>query len=519
MKWKTFWQVALLIIIVGAISCLVFPKRPSLDEIFKGKTPSKSVRLDSIPDATPEQADQDNHTKKETNKHIRWNEIAGTDFYKKALPEKQIALQEKFFNTIIKTDPRYKPEWELRIRKNLFGYQNDFANKMFGKAVKYIQDKQFKEGITDLDKLIEVYPEHSRLYDLRAWALYLDGQYAKAISDCDVIINNVKNPDSTVFMLRGYAYSAIHNYNAALQDYETAMKVNPKNDEAKQDVAGAYSALGFEHYEYYLKSRSSEDIKKAINYYSKAIEIAPTSDRYKWRGSCYGEDGDYSLAFQDFDKALSLNPKSAVAFCGKGDVYKSRGDIQSAIYNYKKAIELDSVYQYSYRALMRIFLELEDYDSVFYYSNKAIESCKEPGFAYRIRGAIYIVRKDSQSAYNDLLIAKKLGENVESNIKAVKELLEMEEDLRTREEESMARRREIAQLEQEIAESKYRSRQLDVVGQYMSSMQATRAQQVQQDYYRESLNLQRQAVINQRINRLDTRGSSFDPIHVKVDDY
>lgn len=38
MKWKTFWQVALLIIIAGAIVCVVFPKRPSLNEIFKGKT-------------------------------------------------------------------------------------------------------------------------------------------------------------------------------------------------------------------------------------------------------------------------------------------------------------------------------------------------------------------------------------------------------------------------------------------------------------------------------------------------
>lgn len=327
------------------------------------------------------------------------------------------------------------------------------------------------------------------------------GMYEEAILECNKLIQ--KSPaDARAYSLRGHAYTRVRKYDNAIVDFDAAIGL--KQPEA---LPGVYFGKG---YVFFIKNEND----KALINFSYAIEAHPDFEvAYLYRGKTYSRLGDFDKAMSDLDKVLSLNSKNAKAFCGKGDVYENKGDIQSAIYNYKKTIELDPVYEYPYRALMHIFLILKDYDSVFYYSNKAIESCKEPGFAYRARGGAHLLlHEDYQSAHNDLLVAKKLGENVDSDIQAVEELMAMEEA-------SVARRREITQLEHEIVESKYRSRQLDTMGQFMSDMQTSRTQQVQENYFKESLRLQRQAVRNQEADSINRRGSYGNPIHVKIDEY
>lgn len=509
MKWKTFWQIALLIIIIGAIFYPTFSRRPSSAEISKRKTteprdllakPSPSF----IPDNTPGQADQNNHAKKEVNKPTRWSKIAESDIYKNADENKKFAIQNKYMDTVIKTDPRYKPEDELRIRKALFGSENLFANKAFGEALKYIQDKQFKEAIRDLDKLIEVYPEQSNGYYFRAMAFWLDGQYGKAISDCDVIIKYGEKPSSEVFLLRGNVYSENNDYENAIKDYEAAMKIDPKKDEARKGIASAYSSLGVNHYMAYLKAKGSEDIKEAIDCYSKAIEIVPTSDRYSYRGSCYSWKGDYDSALKDFDSALNLDANNAAAFAGKADIYEKKGEPQKAIYNYKKAIELnpkEANYNYS---LGELYLKIDNIDSAIYYSTKAIDIGGDISqFAYHTRGVAYLFKKAHRQAYANLNMAKSLGADVDN-------------DLLTKVGKNIEIETEIVNLQDRRAELEHQGRQTEIVEQYMSNVRAMQAQQAQQNYYRESLDLQRQALRNQQTNQ---SGSYGNPIHVKVEEY
>jgi tetratricopeptide (TPR) repeat protein len=51
--------------------------------------------------------------------------------------------------------------------------------------------------------------------------------------------------------------------------------------------------------------------------------------------------GDYDRAIADFNKAIELDPKDAIAYGGRGFAYSSKADYDRAIADLTKAIELD----------------------------------------------------------------------------------------------------------------------------------------------------------------------------------
>jgi tetratricopeptide (TPR) repeat protein len=55
----------------------------------------------------------------------------------------------------------------------------------------------------------------------------------------------------------------------------------------------------------------------------------------------YGLIGDYDLAFKDFEKALSINPKCKNALQFRGSLYFDKNDYHKAIKDIKMALRLD----------------------------------------------------------------------------------------------------------------------------------------------------------------------------------
>ena len=50
---------------------------------------------------------------------------------------------------------------------------------------------------------------------------------------------------------------------------------------------------------------------------------------------------EFDHAIADLNKALELNPKSALAYCNLGWTYEAMGDERKAIAHYRKALEID----------------------------------------------------------------------------------------------------------------------------------------------------------------------------------
>jgi tetratricopeptide (TPR) repeat protein len=76
------------------------------------------------------------------------------------------------------------------------------------------------------------------------------------------------------------------------------------------------------------------------------------------RGITYGELGQYQLAIEDFNKAISLKQDYADAYYNRGYAYTNLGQYQRAIEDYNEVIRLKPDNEEA-RRLLKFALEME----------------------------------------------------------------------------------------------------------------------------------------------------------------
>jgi tetratricopeptide (TPR) repeat protein len=62
--------------------------------------------------------------------------------------------------------------------------------------------------------------------------------------------------------------------------------------------------------------------------------------QHQGRGAHY-EKAEFDRAIADLNKAIEINPKSALAYSNLGWTYEAMGDEREAITQYRKALEID----------------------------------------------------------------------------------------------------------------------------------------------------------------------------------
>ena len=253
----------------------------------------------------------------------------------------------------------------------------------------------------------------------------------RAIQGYDQAIKvNPKN--SVAYVSRGFAYAIKGNNDRAIQDYNQAIQLDPKNaaayryrgiaygtkgdnDRAIQDLdqaiqldpkdAVAYASRGSA-----FASKGERD--RAIQDFNEAIQFDPTNAApYIGRGNAYESKGDHDRAIQDFDRSIQLNSKFPFAYVGRGDAYRSEGDHDRAIQDYDQAIQLDpedkkNVNAYIGRGLA--YVSKGDYDRAIRDYDQAIKLDPKNDNAYKNRGLAYANKGDLDRAIRDYDQAIKL---------------------------------------------------------------------------------------------------------------
>ena len=93
---------------------------------------------------------------------------------------------------------------------------------------------------------------------------------------------------------------------------------------------------------YFTQAYSEKDKQKAVELYTKAIELDPNfSDAYSNRGVLKNDLGDPEGAMKDYDKAIELDQNNAAAYNNRGNLKKDSNDFEGAMIDYDKAIGLD----------------------------------------------------------------------------------------------------------------------------------------------------------------------------------
>ena len=131
--------------------------------------------------------------------------------------------------------------------------------------------------------------------------------------------------------------------------------------------------------------------KNSIDLWSYVINKEP--DRvpfaYNNRGLAFRERGQFDLAMEDFNKAITLDPTFANAYTSRGWTFKDMGQIDRAMDDYNRAISLDPTRYIAYNNRGMVYRETGRIDSAL--SDFTASIALNPSFAqaYTNRGLAF----------------------------------------------------------------------------------------------------------------------------------
>ncbi|HZR86409.1 MAG TPA: tetratricopeptide repeat protein [Bradyrhizobium sp.] len=197
-----------------------------------------------------------------------------------------------------------------------------------------------------------------------------------SIAACTRAISSGASKPWIQYANRGNAYQAKGDQDRAIDDYNEAIRLNPKFANAFGGRGNAYQAKG--------------DYDRAITDYTEAIRLEPKNTRaYNSRGNAYQAKGDYDRAIADYNESIRLDPSYKFPYNGRGNAYHAKGDEDRAIADYGEAIRLDPKYEYPYSGRCNAYRAKNDFDHAIADCGEAIRINPKFANAYSGRCAAY----------------------------------------------------------------------------------------------------------------------------------
>lgn len=257
-----------------------------------------------------------------------------------------------------------------------------------------------------------------------------NGDFQSAVNLYSHSIKEDKS-NAIVFFNRGIAYTKLHAYMLALNDFDTALKFHPNNYDflfnkgiALMNIADFSNAKSiFEKISvesdlyrsksfYYLAIVQKEkgDMNLALENINKAIAKEPNNDLYHLKkGEFYFLLDNFANAINALGKSVEINRQNHRAYFYLALCHHKQKEINQALNFLNKAIILfdkDAEYFY-YRS--GLFLELNEYSQSLNDMNTAISLNSKNAEYYLARAKLYLNKDNKTNACRDLKAAKRLG--------------------------------------------------------------------------------------------------------------
>ncbi len=130
---------------------------------------------------------------------------------------------------------------------------------------------------------------------------------------------------------------------------------------------------------------------------------------YTERGTAYANQGQFTKAISDYNRAIELNPKYAEAYTNRGLAHRMLGQLTKAISDYNKAIQLNPKYAEAYSNRGVAYDKLGQLTKAISEFNKAIKLNPKLAEAYSNRGLAYFNLGQFTKAISDYTKAIKLN--------------------------------------------------------------------------------------------------------------
>ncbi|MBD6616170.1 tetratricopeptide repeat protein [Komarekiella sp. 'clone 1'] len=208
--------------------------------------------------------------------------------------------------------------------------QKDFTVAYSNRCLAYLQLQDYHQAIADCTQAINFAPNNFEAYLNRGLAHYRQSDYPAAIANYNRAIA-LKPDDFRAYYNRGVALAGEGNYSEAIVDYNQALTQIPQITSLL--LADIYNDRGLAHL--VLQNQQA-----AMLDFNLAIRLNANDDRaYFNRGCACGRNGDDFGAVDNFSEVIRLNPSNALAYVNRGIARYRLGYHQGAIADLKKASE------------------------------------------------------------------------------------------------------------------------------------------------------------------------------------
>lgn len=265
------------------------------------------------------------------------------------------------------------------------------VNEFIDRGNSLINHRENRAALTDFDHALEIDPKSVLALANRGIAHYWLGDYDQAKADFDkatelsplepvafrghgllalhggdnkgaieafsqAIQYDPKNAFS--YDNRALAYENLHDHEKALADLEAALRLEPdrqniygrrsnlyaltgQGEKALADADRAVAADPKSAYTHFVRARALKVLDRrdeAQVEYDRSIELRPAVEMYLERAQFNYQKPDQALA--DINTALSLDPKSSIAYIIRASFYKRSGNMKQAMADADQALAL-----------------------------------------------------------------------------------------------------------------------------------------------------------------------------------
>jgi tetratricopeptide (TPR) repeat protein len=252
--------------------------------------------------------------------------------------------------------------------------------------------------------------------------------YDRQISGCSRALSWMKPPSerARIHTLRGMALTNKEEFNRAIEDYDQAIRLDPKylwswvnraeawyrKGEAARAFADLEQAARLDPNNSRVYSvRASTwwlvgELDKAIADYSEAIRLEPNfSVFYNNRALVWRDKGDYDKAIADYDEAIRRDPGDVRAYANRGEIWRLKGDLDRALADQDRQVRISPRNPNSYLTrgdTLRYRGEFEralaDYDRTLLLERDSIPAYTGRGLTFERQGNPVRARAEFQKA-------------------------------------------------------------------------------------------------------------------------
>jgi tetratricopeptide (TPR) repeat protein len=178
----------------------------------------------------------------------------------------------------------------------------------------------------------------------------------------------------------GRAYRQQGRSKDAIQQLERAVELRPNYVEAYMQLSQVAADMG-------NQDRAEILLNKALKLAQRDALAARVLIQ---RGNLFRTQEKYGAAIDDFNRAISLDPRNLAAYIGLGETYRDQGEPEQAIDRYRAALLLDGTYVDAHVKLGNAYYEAGRFDEALASYQRATELQPQTGWLLLLVGDTFM---------------------------------------------------------------------------------------------------------------------------------